>query len=338
MAVGRDKHDKVIVDSDVNITNKLEKINIAVLYSQVFLASAIPFATPINNSTSDMKYKQEIQASFDKVAQSYRSVSLIQREVGKRLLERLSYLQCKPERILDLGCGSGELCFEIKRLFPKAKVLGCDISSQMLHQAREQTGWLKKPHWFTADMEALPLANASIDLVISNQAIHWSPSQDKLFSEVNRVLSEQGVFMFSTMGPDSFAEIRQAWQGIDEYQHVNHFVDMHDIGDALMRAQLLEPVVDMEMISLMYPDCKSICKDLKAQGVRNIHSSRQRGLTSRARWRAFENNYQRFTDQHGRLPLSYEIVYGHAFSGQAGGRMLPGETEVSIPLSEIPIR
>src|SRR3989338_1880250 len=189
---------------------------------------------------------QEIHQAFDGSAKTYEQAAVIQKEIGQRLFERLDYIKLQPRRILDLGCGSGYFSAQLKKKYPKAQLVSLDLSLTMLAANRQHQGWFK--HWdlLAADMNFLPFAEQSFDLIFANQVIHWSMDFPSLWRELNRVTTLEGCFMFSTLGPDTFQELRQAWSGVDDYAHTNQFADMHDIGDWLVQAQWLDPVVDME--------------------------------------------------------------------------------------------
>ena len=139
---------------------------------------------------------------------------------------------------------------------------------------------------------------------------------------------------FSTLGPDTFKEISSAWQGVDNFSHVNQFPDMHSVGDELINAGFAEPVMDMERICVRYSNVKALAKDLKAQGVQHIGKSARKGLMSPRVWRQFSDNYEAFRDSDNRLPLSYEVVYGQAW-GQAPKQSVNQKGEIIVPMSSL---
>ena len=140
--------------------------------------------------------------------------------------------------------------------------------------------------------------------------------------------------MFTTLGPDTFLEIRQAWQGVDDYSHVNTFPDLHAVGDELLNTGFAEPVMDMERITVRYQTVKSLAKDLKAQGVQHNAKTARQGLMSPKTWQRFVEKYEQFRDQDNLLPLSYEVVYGQAW-GQLPKQLMSSEGEVMVPISQL---
>lgn len=280
-----------------------------------------------------MNLNQEISNSFNEHAADYDRVAKIQQEIGMRLFERLDYLKISPLYILDLGCGTGTFSLLLKKRYPNATIIGLDLAYAMLIQAKKKQGWRKKWPLVNAEMTLLPFANGLFDLVFANQVIHWSSSLAVVLRELNRVMNSHACLMFSTLGPDTFKELKHAWTQVDNHAHTNVFADMHDIGDYLLSEQFLDPVVDMEVLTVHYPSLPNLLGSLKAQGVRNINQARNKGLTGRKAMQTFEQAYQSFCTTEGKFPLTYEVVYGHAWKGEP--RQTSDGHEVFIPVSSI---
>ncbi len=151
--------------------------------------------------------------------------------------------------------------------------------------------------------------------------LQWCDPPDRAFAEIRRVLKPGGFFAFSTFGPDTLRELRSAWAEADGDNHVNHFIDMHDVGDALVRAGFTEPVLDVDRMKLTYPDALALMRDLKAIGAHNVTAGRPRALVGRARLRRMQEAYEAFRHD-GRLPATYEVVYGVTW-GSAGRPATP---------------
>lgn len=275
----------------------------------------------------------EISKAFNLHANEYELAAKVQREIGGRLLERLQYLNIKPQRILDLGCGPGFFSYELTRIYPKAQVVGLDLAQLMLLQAQKKQGWRRKWPLVSADMCKMPFASGVFDLIFANQTIHWGDSLTQVFRELNRVMNANGCLMFTTLGPDTFKELKSAWSGANHFAHANDFADMHDVGDCLMSEHFLEPVMDMELLSVHYETLSKLLKALKAQGVKNINPQRNQGLTGKTAWKQFETNYFALQTDKGKYPLTYEVVYGHAWKGEQRKTELGIET--MIPVSQI---
>lgn len=277
--------------------------------------------------------KNEISKAFSKHAADYEHAAKVQHEIGLRLFERLQYLKMAPKRILDLGCGPGTFSRELAVLYPKAQIIGLDLAHGMLVEAKKKHRWRRKWPLVTADMSHMPFASGLFDLVFANQVIHWGDSLPHVFREINRVMKANGCLMFTTLGPDTFKELKLAWSGANQFAHVNEFADMHDIGDHLMAEHFLEPVVDMELLSVHYATLSDLVGALKSQGVKNINPGRNHGLTGLRSWKKFEQNYSDLQTASGKYPLTYEVVYGHAWKGEQ--RKTDRGTETFIPLSKI---
>jgi malonyl-CoA O-methyltransferase len=254
-----------------------------------------------------------IRASFERAAETYDAAAALQREVGQRMLDRLDYVRLNPELVVDLGCGTGVTASALLKRYRHARVLGLDIAFPMLAIARERAPWLRRLRCLCADLEALPLADASCDLLFSNLTLQWC-DLDRAFLELRRVLKPGGLLIFSTLGPDTLLELRRSWQAVDAHNHVNAFIDMHDVGDALLRAALADPVMDVERITVTYREVIDLMRDLKHLGAHNVSAGRPQNLTGKGKLRTLRASYERFRTPEGLLPATYEVVYGHAWA------------------------
>ena len=255
-----------------------------------------------------------VGASFDRAARDYDAAAFLQKEVGERLLERLDLMANTPARVLDIGCGTGRPTRDLVRRYPQSQVIGVDLAPGMLKRAVKKQSWFGKGARFVcAEASQLPLADASCDLLYASLLLQWCEDLDATLLEWRRLLKPHGLLLFSTLGPDTLKELRAAWSSVDEFNHVNRFLDMHDVGDALIRAGFVEPVMDVEHLTLTYADAPALMRDLKSIGAHNVTAGRRRGLMGRGRLAAFSTAYERFR-QEGRLPATYEVVYGTAWA------------------------
>lgn len=294
--------------------------------------------------------KARIRASFDAAADTYEEAAVLQHEVGSRMLERLELIRIAPDHILDLGAGTGRLSRALHRRYRRARVLALDLAPRMLAVARRNhgrnichiNGWLGKligrQYYVCGDAEHLPLADHSVDLVFSNLTLQWCGELETAFAEFRRVLRPGGLLMFSTFGPDTLKELRHSWRSADpDGVHINDFVDMHDVGDALLRAGLRDAVMDVEHFTLTYPDVYQLMRELKTTGAHNVASQRRHSLTGKQRLKAMVAAYETFR-VNGSLPATYEVVYGHAWAPAhtpQASRQVEASGQIAIPVSAI---
>jgi malonyl-CoA O-methyltransferase len=274
---------------------------------------------------------QRVRASFDRASGAYEQSAALQARVRDELIERLRLFKLTPKVALDLGAGTGQGAQALRGAYRRALILALDSAPGMLRAARRRSGFFSRFERILADAQRLPLATASVDLVFSSLMLQWCNDLAGPLAEVRRVLAPGGLFACSTFGPDTLQELRTAWAAADGDSHVNRFLDMHDVGDALMRAGLEEPVLDVERVVLTYADTTALMRDLKAIGAHNATRGRPRGLTGRARMERMRAAYERFR-RDGRLPASFEVVYATAWSGadRPVASMSGGEARISV--------
>jgi malonyl-CoA O-methyltransferase len=258
-----------------------------------------------------------LRQALQRAVLHYDRAAVVQREVGRRLLERLELIDLKPAVILDLGCGTGAITTLLFKKYRRAHIIGFDLASALVVAARKRAPWLRSLHGVVGEPESLPLASASCDLIFSNLLLQWSADLAPVFTEFRRVLKPGGVLLFSTLGPDTLSELRQSWRMADSHSHVNAFLDLHDIGDSLVRAGLSGPVMDVERLTLTYAQVDGLLRDLKDLGASNVITNRSRGLTGQGRWRAMRAAYEKLRRPDGLLPVTCEVVYGHAWGPSA---------------------
>lgn len=254
------------------------------------------------------------RSGFDRAAQTYDDAALIQREIGDRLVERLDYVRLNPQRVLDLGCGTGKISQALLNRYPQAEVIGVDLALSMVKTTQQSAGDSSQLSGICADVQQLPFQDECAELLISNLMLQWCNDLLAVFQECVRVLRPQGLFTFTTFGPDTLYELRNSWGQIDGYTHASQFVDMHDVGDTLLAAGFRDPVMDREVITVTYPAVKGLLQDLKAIGANNATLGRNRGLTGKQRLQAFYQAYEAYQLEDGLYPATYEVIYGHAWT------------------------
>jgi len=263
--------------------------------------------------------RQQVGRRFSRVAASYGEGDFFVREIDRRMQERLDYVNLQPKRILDLGCSRGGSFSGLAARYPKAELIGLDLSPAMLAAGRTpRASWQR---WLgvgghadrmrlAADARKLPLASRSAAMVWSNLLLHWLDDPIPALAESHRVLEVGGLLMFSTLGPDTLRELRAAFA--DGYAHTQRFADMHDLGDMLVGCGFADPVMDMEVITLTYDDLDAMFADLRAAGSTCAMKARRHGLTGRNAWATARAAYEGMR-REGRLPATFEVIYGHAW-------------------------
>jgi malonyl-CoA O-methyltransferase len=285
----------------------------------------------LNNSpTPDFK---DLRRRFDRAAQSFDEADFVHRVTRDGLFERLQAMPLAAKRVVDLGCATGSATRALAKRFRGASIVAIDASLPMLAACRAKQAWRSKTSVVQAEATALPLPDQSVDVVFANLLLPWIADPFALAREVARVLQKDGLFAFSTLGPDSLLELRTAWAGIDGGAHVHRFLDMHDVGDAMVRAGLRDPVLDVDRLAVSYGSTEALFRDLTACGGRNTLAGRQASLTGRGRFSAMQEALAD-TAVDGKMMLDLELVYGHCWG--AGQR--PDGGDVRIDAGAIPIR
>ncbi len=277
--------------------------------------------------------RARVRAGFDRVAAQFDEHAFIEPRIRERLLERLDLVRLAPSLVVDAGCGTGAASASLAARYRGANVLAVDLAPRMAARAA-----LRNPRWrrhriraVCADAAALPLPAQSVDLVVSNLMLPWHPDPDAVFAECRRVLRPGGLLTFSSLGPDTLRELRAAWTAVDGAAHVNLFTDMHDVGDALLRAGLAEPVMDVETLHVDYGALERLVADLRLTTAGNVLAGGPRGLGSRTRRTRLEAAYPRTAD--GRFGATVEVVYGHAWGTGTPPQRRQRAGEVRIPVS-----
>lgn len=287
----------------------------------------------LDTSPTAVLDKKQVRLAFERAAVTYDRCAVLQREIGNRMLERLDLVTCSPQTIIDVGCGTGYCTRALRKRYRRARVLGVDIAEAMLSAARQGAGWFGRQHFVCGDAGRLPLANGIADLVISNLTLQWCDT-DKVVAELARILRPGGLLMFTSFGPDTLRELRAAWQAVDNRIHVHDFVDLHDLGDALVRAGLAEPVIDAERFLLTYPNVEGVLRELKALGAHNVSRERHRGLTGKALFNRFQEAYAKQA-RDGQIPATYEVVYGHAWAPIEVRSRVRNDGGVVVPITRM---
>jgi len=261
--------------------------------------------------------RARVRRNFARAARSYEQHDALQQEVQKLLLERLGFYLETPQRVLDVGAGTGRGSALLKERYAKAEVIAVDLAVPMLQAAKKHSRWLKPFQRVCADATALPFPDHSVDVLHSNLCFQWIDDLAALFGECARVLKPGGLLAFSTFGPDTLKELRAAWASADQQSHVSRFLDMHDVGDALISAGLRDPVLDVDRFTLTYSSPAMLLKELKGLGATHADTARERHLTGKSHYRRMLEAYEAMRVD-GRIPATWEVATAHAFGPPPG--------------------
>lgn len=272
-----------------------------------------------------MSDSRTIRDTFNRVAARYDRHAALELEVGRRLLERTDFCRREPRRVLDLGCGTGACSVELKKKFRRARVIGVDSATMMLAQLRRRASLLRPVSVVCADLSSLPFPQAAADLVFCNLAAYWSPDPGALFGEFRRVLQPGGMLLFSTLGPASLRELRDAWAESDSELRFPDFPDLLEVGNALVAAGFSEPVMDMEIITVQYPSPDALAQEVESTGTSLLIPGWERWPELRS---PLDLAFAR-GEAGGKCPLTYEIVYGTAFGPGEGQPRRTAEGDVA---------
>ena len=248
-----------------------------------------------------------IRNNFNSASSNYDDNAFLQNEIANRLAEKLKVISIKPQTIIDLGSGTGLLSNKTAEIFPNANLVCVDFAQKSL---------LKNPQNLKvcANAYELPFASNSVDFIVSNLMMQWCPDLKALFNECFRVLKPEGLILFTTFGPDTLKELKRSWSAVDSSAHVNDFIDMHDIGDQMLQSGFQSPIMEMENITLTYEKVLDLMHDLKSIGAQNV-GSRSKALTGKTKFKKMIEMYESYRSD-GKLPATYEVIYGHAWKNE----------------------
>lgn len=251
--------------------------------------------------------KQAIANSFSAAAATYDQAAYIEQEIGTRLIERLTYIKIQPLKILDLGCGTGYFTQRLQQLFPQASIIGVDLALGMAKYASKKRA-AEGINYCCADAEQLPFSDQYFDLIFSNCCFMAANDLLRLSTELKRILSSNGLLLFTTLGPDTLIEL-----GLTD-----NWLDMHNVGDIFLKAQFTNPVVDTEIIKLSYSSLEGLLMDLQESGSYQIGDITQ-----------IDNLQQAFT-------ASFEVIYGIAWGNSAPKLQSTNrDGKIIIPIEQI---
>jgi len=298
-------------------------------HGNVLLPAASTLAMIVTDDHSTL-CSADVRRRFDHAARDFDAADFVHRFARDGLFARILPMSVDAGLVVDLGAATGSAGARLTKRFRGARVVAVDLSRKMLGKLQRKRGWFSKISAVQGDARALPFADASVDVIFANLLLPWIDEPGVAFAEIARVLRKDGLFAFSTLGPDSLLGLREAWRAADSGAHVRRFADMHDVGDALVQAGLRDPVLDVDQLSVTYRSSDALFRDITAAGARNSLLQRAHGLAGRRRFGVM-------TDAlfgAGEAALQFELVYGHCWG--CGPRSATGG--VPIDARNIPLR
>ena len=273
---------------------------------------------------------RDVMRRADATASSFSEYDFIHKHCRNDLIEKMKPMSLNPKIGLDLGSALGSSSRYLSKRFKKCEILSLDISHSRLIESRKKRSILSRIREIQASANALPFINNSIDLIFANQLMPWIDNPNHFFSEISRILKKDGLFIFSTLGPDSLQIINTLWSKIDGFSHVNKFIDMHILGDNMLQSGLSDPVLDVEKLTLNYSTPESMLLDISSIGARNCLVERRPYLTGKANFIDLKNELNK-TAIDGQIAIDLELIYGHAW----GKNLNSNPNEYKVDISQI---
>ena len=283
--------------------------------------------------------RRQLRRSFGRAASRYTEVAALQREVEARLLEQLGYLDDRqPQRVLDLGSGPGRAAGAMKKRWPKAEVIALDAALPMLREVPKHTRFWRPVRRVNADVSKLPFADQCADVIFSSLCLQWLDDLPAVLSEFRRVLRPGGLLLFSTFGPETLSELRDAYLQAGETPPLSPFAAIQQVGDAMLAAGFKDPVLDRDRYTLTYPDLRGLMRELRAIGAGDARHDRPRGLGGRGRLQRVTAHYEALR-RDGVLPSTWEVITAQAWGPAPGAPRRDGGADLaSFPADRIPTR
>lgn len=269
-----------------------------------------------------------LKKALNQSAKTYDANAKVANLTGGTLIERLQILKINPKKILDIGAGTGQLAEHLNKLYPTASIYNLDLAEQRLQISKRNEHRLA----ICTDMHTLPFIDECFDLITTNLCWHWINNVSQTISEAHRVLKPNGAIVLASLGPDSLHELKTAFAEVSAHAHISPFLDMHDLGDALLKAGFADPVIDVEYINLELQNLQQLFDMLKNTGESNYLTTRHQGLHNKNLIEKVKAVYQK----HQKTQTPYatiEIIFAYAWRKDKPQKLI--NNEIHIPISKI---
>jgi malonyl-CoA O-methyltransferase len=247
-----------------------------------------------------------VRRAFTRAAPDYARTAHFQRETGERLHNGLP-AAAAPSRVLDVGCGTGHGSTLIAEQWPETQLVSVDFALPMLQRLPEEA----RRCCVCANALAIPLRDASVDLFWSNLTLQWcNPAM--FLREGARLLRPGGMMAVSTLGPNTFAELRQAFAGADSYRHSIDFQTEEELTGHVLKAGLHVLALRRLSVTRYHANLRQLLGEVRDIGASTVGGDdRRRGMMGKSTWRRFELGYEGQRQREG-LPLTYETLFVYA--------------------------
>lgn len=253
--------------------------------------------------------KQKIIRSFNQVANKYDTAAMLQQQIATKLIQKLPKLYSPPKLIIDLGCGSGYCTKKLLSHYADAEYLLIDIAPNMLNAAKETLNKRSNINYLCADIDSLPLQNNVADIVICSSVLQWCSKIEHSINEIKRICAN-GIFAFAVFTSNTLIELKQAWQQIDNYQHVNNFITANKLNN-MLQAKFSNVTIQTETIAITYKNIYQLLKSLKNMGSCNINKNRIKHLSGKKTLEKLAKNYSLINNDNC-VRANFEVTYGYA--------------------------
>ena len=280
--------------------------------------------------TKNIFFQHNIERKSDAAAITFSKHDFIHHHCRNDLIERMQLMNLNPKIAVDLGCAIGSSSRFLAKHYKKCHIFSLDLSLNMLIESRKKRSFLTPISEIQASANSLPFKNNSIDLIFANLLMPWIEDLPLFFTEISRILKNDGLFIFSTLGPDSLQNIKSIWSKVDDFEHVNPFIDMHIIGDQILQSGIGDPVLDAEKLTINYKDINSLFSDIKNSGSTYCLKDKNPALKGKKKFKEFKLALRKSMTKD-QFNIELELIYGHAW----GKHLNSHPNEYSIDISKI---
>ena len=258
--------------------------------------------------------KKRVRQSFASAADTYDGLATLQRQVGLDLLSMFD-INFTDDIVMDIGCGTGFLTQEIMLASSVQQMVAVDIAYSMLEATRIKLKDLETVHYICADAECIPLQKQAVDNIVSNLALQWCQNLTQVFEGFNHGLKPEGQLVFSTFGPATLQELKQAWSEVDDYTHVNEFYTVDELTIFLQQAGFENIQIESKCYQSNYQAVIELMRELKGIGAKNMLAGRNKKTTSKTQMENMIKAYEKYRINK-LIPATYEIIF---VSARVGG-------------------